>query len=584
MKKFRKIAVAAIAGMTLAGCFGGFNPAAVQAAKPKKARVTKVTEKQINKYIKKASWARKVGQMYVGRTPQTPGQAEHDAYKYNIGGFIVYDADLEDYTTAQVKSKLASYQKAAHIPVMIGIDQEGGLVSRLTHSGLVPQNGDQFAFPRKQYQDAEQAQAGSGMKAVTTDARNTATLLHSLGVNWNYAPDADYSDNPASFIYKRGFGGVMGPRSYKGEANYIKHVIPAWQHGNLIAATLKHFPGYGDAADTHTGFAAVDKSKADIEKEDMLPFKAGIKAGADAVMVTHVIYNKIDPKYPASLSKKVDNLLRKNCHFKGVIVTDALEMGAITDFAKQHHTDADMLAIKAGNDMIMTTDYATEIPKIVKAIKKGQISKKQINNSVRRILNMKKKLHLLKPADLKLKRNSNHTFTMQNVAYDQKSKQATITGQAEVGTKVSLKNTDTKQVAKTAVADQTGQFTMQVPVTAAPQNFSLQAKKYVAINVHVSSSKMAFPATRSFTLNPVTYNDAHTEATISGQVPDAGAEGSLTMSILNAKTGNAIGSAVVGADGKFSTTLVLTDKEQEIKVVAEHDRSYTPQTETVAAK
>ena len=152
--------------------------------------------------------------MYVSRTPQQPGVAEHDAYKYNLGGFIVYDADLQNYTTNQFKTKMASYQNAERIPLLIGIDQEGGLVSRLTHSGLIPQNGDQFKFPRDQYENAEKTQKGSGMKAVTKYAHDTATLLRSLGVNWNYAPDADYSNNPKSFIdrakIKKKIGDISG--------------------------------------------------------------------------------------------------------------------------------------------------------------------------------------------------------------------------------------------------------------------------------------------------------------------------------------------------------------------------------------
>ena len=584
MNLFKKAVISTVAGMTLAGCLGGIT-SQVDAAKGHKTRVTRVTEKQINNYIKKASLKQKIGQMYVSRTPQQPGVAEHDAYKYNLGGFIVYDADLQNYTTNQFKTKMASYQNAERIPLLIGIDQEGGLVSRLTHSGLIPQNGDQFKFARDQYENAEKTQKGSGMKAVTKYAHDTATLLRSLGVNWNYAPDADYSDNPKSFIYQRGFGGVMGKQSYQGEANYISQVIPAWQHDNLIAATLKHFPGYGDAADTHTGFAHTDKSKADIESKDMLSFKAGIKAGADSVMVTHVIYDDIDPEYPASLSKKINTLLRKDCNFKGVIVTDALEMGAIKDFAKQHgNAPVDVLAVKAGNDMIMTTDYATGIPEIAAAVKKGEISKTQINNSVRRILNMKNKLHLLKPSSLSLKKQNKRIFTLKDVAYNRKDKAAVIAGTAKKGTHLSLKNTDTKKVVKKIKVGKSGNFKITLSVKEDPQNFALVGKGYVSVNVHVQSDKVAFPVLKKFTLNAVTYNSDHRIATISGKIPDAGEEGSLTMSFLNAATNKAVGSAVVGKDGNFSSTVRVLDKDQQIKVVAQNNKDYEAQTVTVKAK
>lgn len=586
MHFFRKTVISAVAGMTLAGCLGGIAPNTANAASnSKKAHVTRVFQKQINTYIKKASLKQKIGQMFVSRTPQRPGQAENDAYKYNLGGYIVYDADLQNYTTKQFKAKMASYQDAARIPLLIAIDQEGGLVSRLTHSGLIAQNGDQFKFPRDQYLNAEKAQKGSGMDAVTSAARKTATLLRSLGINWNYAPDADYSDNPKSFIYQRGFGGVMGKQSYDSEADYIAKVIPAWQHDNLIAATLKHFPGYGDAADTHTGFAHTDKSKSEIMNNDMKSFKAGIKAGAASVMVTHVIYDKIDPVYPASLSKKINTLLRKDCNFKGVIVTDALEMGAIKDFAKQHGNESvDVMAVKAGNDMIMTTDYAKGIPEIAAAVKKGKISKKQIDSSVRRILNMKNKLRLLKSASLSLKKTNKGLFNLKNVKYDKKSNTAIVAGKAKKGLHVALKNTDTNKVVKKAKLGKSGSIKLTVPIKASAQNFSLSGKNYISVNIHVLGKKEAFPATKKFTLNKVTYNNNHTVATISGKIPDAGAEGSMIMSILNASTGNAIGSAVVGKDGEFSTTIRVGNKDTKIKVVAEHNNDYIPQTTVIEAK
>lgn len=478
-----------IAGISIAGCFA---PGSLAKADTTSSTSSSVTEAEIDSYIKNASLEQKIGQMYVSRTPQTPGQAEKDVSKYNLGGLIVYDADMQGLTQDQFKAKMARYQKAAQIPLLIGVDQEGGLVSRLTHSGLVPQNGDQFAFPRKQYEDAEKVAPGSGMKAVTKYASETATLLRSLGINWNYAPDADYSDDPNSFIYERGFGGVMGPKSYAGEASYISQVIPAWQHDNLIAATLKHFPGYGDSADTHTSFAINDKSKEDIINQDMLPFKDGIKAGADSVMVTHVIYDKIDPDYPASLSKTIHTMLRQDCNFKGVIVTDALEMGAITDFAKQHgNISVDVLAVEAGNDMIMTTDYATGIPEIAKAVKDGQIPESQINNSVKRILEMKNKLHLLTPDDLNGNRkpadqgNPDNTnpgqptkatkdFTLNPVQYNADHTSATISGtipdSAVEGSMImTLTDANTNKEITTTVVGGKGMFEATIPVTTEDQ-------------------------------------------------------------------------------------------------------------------
>lgn len=239
------------------------------------------------------------------------------------------------------------------------------------------------------------------MKMVKRYASQNAKILRTLGINWNFAPDADVSHAEKGFIYDRTFSS-----SYEQTAKYIGEVVPACQKDNLIAATLKHFPGYGDAADTHTGFAVRKDTLDYLRKHDMLPFLAGIKAGVDSIMVTHVIYDHIDPENPATLSTKVINLIRHECAFDGVIVTDALEMGAISDFAKKHHqASVDVLAVKAGNDMIMNANYATGISEIAAAVRNGDISERQIDKSVKRILTLKEKLHL---SDEKKVREINH--------------------------------------------------------------------------------------------------------------------------------------------------------------------------------
>lgn len=572
MRFIKKAATLAIAGITLASYLSNVSTNKVQAA----------TNHQIDTYIKKASLSQKIGQMFIARTPQKLGQAEHDAYKYNLGGYIVYDADMQNYTQKQFENKIANYQKESNIPLLIGIDQEGGSVSRLTHSGLVKSNGDEFKFPREQYENAEKTQKGSGMNTVVQYARDNANLLHKLGINWNYAPDADYSDDLSSFIYQRGFGGVKGRNSYNATANYIKNVVPAWQHDGLVAATLKHFPGYSDATDTHTDFAHVKKSKADIMKTDILPFKAGIKAGADSVMVTHVIYDKIDPTYPASLSKKVISLLRKDCKFNGVIVTDALEMGAIQNFAKKHgNQSVDVLAVKAGNDMLMTADYAKGIPAIAKAVNKGEISKSQINKSVKRILTMKNKLGLLSANDLQVRKNSKKFFKLNNISYTKKNT-AVISGVAHKYAKVSLDNTDTKKIL-TGKANKKGQFKLTVPLKATTQNFILNSDNYLGMNVHINSGKNQV-AKKQINLNKVKYNKSHSIAMLSGQVADSGEEGSLTIAFKDAKTNKNLGSTVVGKDGKFSIKLSVGKNNETVKVSAQNDSNYADQTIIVKTK
>lgn len=163
-----------------------------------------------------------------------------------------------------------------------------------------------------------------------------------------------------------------------------------------MAAALKHFPGYGSSGDTHIGFASDERSAAEVKKNDFLPFKAGIKAKADSVLVGHVVVNNLDASRPASVSKPIHKILRKELKFKGVIITDDIGMGALTNFAQKQNTNIDVMAIEAGNDMLLSDDYENGILAIKDAIKRGEISQKQIDNSVKRILKLKGKLNVLK--------------------------------------------------------------------------------------------------------------------------------------------------------------------------------------------
>ena len=341
---------------------------------------------------------------------------------------------------------------------------------------------------------------------------------------------------------------MLGKKSYEATADYISTVVPAWQHDNLVAATLKHFPGYGDAADTHTGFAHNTKAKSKLLNEDILPFKAGIEAGVDSVMVTHVIYDNLDSKYPASLSKKINKLLRNNYKFNGVIVTDALEMGAIENFAKQQgNTSADVLAVKAGNDMIMSADYVKGIPAIVKAVKKGQISQKQINASVKRILQLKNKLNLLSSADLVIKKAAKKTFSLNSVSYNKVKTTATISGKAGKNTQLSVQDSGTGKVIKTFRAAKDGKFKVNITLKNKSQNVNLCAKNYISTDILLDAKYASTVKAKKFKLNKVSYNKKKTSAIISGTVPDKGAEGSTVVKAVNSKN-SVLSKAVVGKD------------------------------------
>lgn len=156
---------------------------------------------------------------------------------------------------------------------------------------------------------------------------------------------------------------------------------------------MKHFPGYGNNVDTHTGIAYDKRSINQFYNADFLPFEAGIEAGADAVLVSHNIVDAFDPDWPSSMSPALHETLREKLHFTGVIMCDDLSMGAIKQFI-DYDTSA-VQAIKAGNDMILCANYATQIPAVVQAIKNGEIDEVQIDHSVYRILTWKQRLQLI---------------------------------------------------------------------------------------------------------------------------------------------------------------------------------------------
>ena len=432
-----------------------------------KADSTSVTDADINTYISNMTLDQKIGQMFVVRTSQDTDKARADIAKYNLGGLIVYGVDFTSVggTTAKeaqnnFKTKMQSFQSSASLPLLIGVDQEGGTVSRLSQNPLIA-NGRSFPSPQTSY-------ANGGMANVTKEASEVGTILKNLGINWNYAPVADSTSDTSSFIYGRTFG-----QDYLATANYITNVIPAWQNAG-VAATLKHFPGYGSAIDTHTDFAVVTKSKEDFEKEDLLPFKSGITAGADSVMIAHIVMQAVDPVYPASLSRKVvTDLLRNDLGYNGLIITDALEMGAIKQFAQEHdQVPVDVLAVEAGNDCIMNNDYETAIPQIHAAVSNGTIKESEINEHVFRILDLKRKLGLLAKAQLQQKK-----VQIDNVSYSSDNKKATVSGTVvdsdwQVGEPLSVKDS-TGKVIITADVGAGGKFTFDIPTNSQEQVLTL---------------------------------------------------------------------------------------------------------------
>ena len=225
------------------------------------------------------------------------------------------------------------------------------------------------------------------MDLILQDARQKSMTLLDLGVNVNFAPVADVSTDPADFIYARSFG-----QDAQATAGYVAQVVGVMEEEH-IGSVLKHFPGYGNNVDTHTGIALDQRPYETFQTADFLPFQAGIQAGADAVLVSHNIAASMDESLPASLSPTVHQILREELGFDGVVLTDDLAMDAVMEYAQ--NGSAAVLAIQAGNDMVVTTDFQTQIPQVIHAVQSGVIAESQIDQAVTRVLNWKYELGLL---------------------------------------------------------------------------------------------------------------------------------------------------------------------------------------------
>ncbi len=313
----------------------------------------------------------KVGQLFFARYPDDESAAA-DAAEYFLGGYILFGKDFQDKTKAEVISNIQACQEAAAIPMLIGVDEEGGLVNRV--SRYTEFRSEPFKSPQELF-------AEGGYELIISDTTEKCALLSSLGINVNLAPVCDVSEDSSSFIYDRTFG-----QNSAATSEYVTDVVNQMSI-NGMGSALKHFPGYGDNGDTHTDIITDNRPLDVFENSDFLPFKAGIAAGANIVMVSHNIVTAMDSAYPASLSPEVHRILREELGFEGAIMTDDLSMEAITQYTDGGN--AAVQAVKAGNDLLCVTDYKTQVPAVIEAVKSGEISEERIDSSVKRIIQMK---------------------------------------------------------------------------------------------------------------------------------------------------------------------------------------------------
>lgn len=333
-------------------------------------------EEAIAEKIATMSLEEKVGQLFFVRVPES-NQIE-ELQNYHFGGYLLFGRDTENETAESLKQKISDYQAASAIPLLIGMDEEGGTVTRISRNQNL--TDQRFLSPQQLY-------AQGGWSAIEEDTAKKAEILKAYGINAGLFPVADVSTDPQSFIYDRTIG-----MDAQGTSVFVERVVHVLQKHH-VGSTLKHFPGYGNNRDSHVEIVTDDRPLSALRETDFLPFAAGIKAGADSILVAHTIVNSIDSTVPASISKPVHELLRNELHFKGVIMTDDLDMAGLSEFIPQK--EAALQALQAGNDLVISSTYQEQIPFVVQAVEDGRYLEADLNASVKRVLLWKEALHLL---------------------------------------------------------------------------------------------------------------------------------------------------------------------------------------------
>ncbi len=314
--------------------------------------------------LQKLSLDEKIGQVILARYPDSNGV--EDLKKYKLGGFLFFAKDFTDKEKSEVQSMIKNLQSNSSIPLLTAVDEEGGKVVRVSSNPKLV--NEKFKSPRELYDIG-------GFEEIKQDTINKSKILKELGLNFNLAPVVDVTTSNSAYMYSRTLG--LGTRE---TSTYAKTVIES-SKGTGVSYSLKHFPGYGNAEDSHDVITKIADSYTDIVNNFFPPFEAGIESGAEAILVNHNIYENIDKDNPASLSSIVHNVLRNDLKFTGIVITDNLDMDAVGSI-----NDATLKAVLAGNDIIITTDYAGSFNAIKVAIDNKTLSENTINKMAFRVI------------------------------------------------------------------------------------------------------------------------------------------------------------------------------------------------------
>jgi beta-N-acetylhexosaminidase len=392
---------------------------------PGPIHVDKAGHKWVDKTLRKMSPEEKVGQLFsiwvraqfLNDADPIFIQLRDNLHKYHIGSVVmsvpVDGAVLlksQPYVAAELLNRL---QRSSQLPLLVEADFERGVSMRLNGTTVFPHA---MAF-------------GATGKTENAEAfgRITALEARAVGVHWNFFPDADVNSNPANpIINTRSFG-----EDPKQVGDFVAAYIRGAHEGGMLV-TAKHFPGHGDTAtDSHLGVAQVTGDRARLDAVELPPFKQAIEAGVDAVMVAHVTVPALDPEpnRVATTSRAiVTGLLKEDMGFRGIVVTDALDMAGLTRMYAKDIGRAAVESFKAGNDMlIIPADLDASYRSVLQAVQSGEISRERLDQSAHKILELKASLGLNKARLVDLGKLSSEVAKPENLAAGQRIADEAIT-------------------------------------------------------------------------------------------------------------------------------------------------------------
>ncbi len=278
-----------------------------------------------------------------------------------FGGYVFFEKDFKNKTLEQAKEMIDNVQRSSKIPLITAVDEEGGTVVRISNNKNLSPN--KFKSPSELYNEG-------GFDLIIEDTKVKSNILNSVGINLNLAPVIDIA-NASDYMYNRTL-----KQNVELTSQFAKTVIETSKE-TKVSYTLKHFPGYGHNSDTHKMSSLDTRTYEEIMNTAIPPFEAGIKAGAEAILISHNIIECIDQENPASISLPIHELLRKNLNFNGIIITDDLSMNATANIENIYEK-----AVLAGNNLLITSNYDVAISQINNAIINSRITEEQINELV----------------------------------------------------------------------------------------------------------------------------------------------------------------------------------------------------------